>query len=41
MLRNLMECGLIKTCIVVTHRPAGKELCSRCYQICDGAVQEV
>lgn len=41
MLRNLMECGLIKTCIVVTHRPAGKELCRRCYQICDGAVQEV
>ena len=41
LLKNLMESGLVKTCILVTHRPAGKELCSRCYHIRDGAVLEV
>ena len=40
LLHNLMESGWIKTCIVVTHRPAGRELCSRRYRICDGAVTE-
>ena len=41
LLKNLMESGMVKTCILVTHRPAGKELCSRCYHIRDGAVLEV
>ena len=41
LLKNLMESNLVKTCILVTHRPAGKELCSRCYHIRDGAVLEV
>ena len=41
LLKNLMESGMVKTCILVTHRPAGKELCSRCYHIRNGAVLEV
>ena len=41
LLKNLMESGMVKTCILVTHRPAGKELCSRCYHIRDGVVLEV
>ena len=41
LLKNLMDSGLVKTCILVTHRPAGKDLCSRRYHIRDGVVQEV
>ena len=41
LLKNLMESGLVKTCILVTHRPAGKQLCSRSYHIRDGIVVEV
>lgn len=40
MLQNLMESGLVRTCILVTHRPAGKKLCSRSYTIRDGVVRE-
>lgn len=40
LLKNLMESGMVKNCILVTHRPAGKNLCSRSYHIRDGAVQE-
>ena len=40
LLKNLMDSGLVKTCILVTHRPAGKDLCSRRYHIRDGVVQE-
>lgn len=40
LLKNLMESGMVKTCILVTHRPAGKDLCSRRYHIREGVVQE-
>ena len=40
LLENLMNSGKIKTCILVTHRPAGKELCDRSYHINDGKVVE-
>lgn len=40
LLKNLMDSGMVKTCILVTHRPAGKDLCSRRYHIRDGIVQE-
>ncbi len=40
LLTNLMNCGRIKTCILVTHRPAGKRLCNRSYHISDGKVKE-
>ena len=40
LLKNLMESGMVKTCIFVTHRPAGKDLCSRSYSIREGIVRE-
>ncbi len=40
LLANLMSSDMIKTCILVTHRPAGKELCDRSYHISDGTVTE-
>lgn len=40
VLKNLMESGVVHTCILVTHRPAGKRLCSRNYYIRDGVVRE-
>lgn len=40
LLTNLMESGMVSTCILVTHRPAGKTLCSRSYRIRAGAVEE-
>ncbi len=40
LLKNLMSSGMVKTCILVTHRPAGKDLCDRSYHIRDGIVRE-
>ena len=40
LLKNLMDSDMVKTCILVTHRPAGKDLCSRRYHIREGVVQE-
>lgn len=41
LLKNLMESGLVHTCILVTHRPAAKEVCTRSYHIRDSVVREV
>lgn len=40
MLQNLMESGLVRTCILVTHRPGSKRFCSISYRICQGRVFE-
>lgn len=40
MMKNLMESGLVRTCILVTHRPGARAFCSRSYRIRDGIVQE-
>ena len=40
LLANLMASGLVKTCILVTHRPAGKDICDCCYYIRDGNMTE-
>ena len=40
MLQNLMESGMVRTCILVTHRPGSKRFCSRSYRICQGRVFE-
>lgn len=40
LLKNLMDSGTVKTCILVTHRPAGRNLCSRRCHIRDGEVRE-
>lgn len=31
MLNNIVNCGRIKTCIIITHRPATAEICNRHY----------
>lgn len=40
MLKNLMECGRVKTCILVTHRDSAKQICSSYYHILDGALMK-
>lgn len=40
MLKNLTECGLVKTCIIVTHRPATAEICSRRFRLKGTAIVE-
>lgn len=40
MMHNLMTCGLVDTCILVTHRPGTQKFCSRSYFIRDGIVRE-
>ena len=41
LLANLRECGLLKTCILVTHRPESARFCSRTYEIHRRRVAEV
>ncbi len=41
LLQNLHECGLVRTCILVTHRSGSAAFCSRVYEIRDGHVKEV
>lgn len=40
LLQNLMDSGLVRTCIFVTHRPAATTICSRQFRVADGMVQE-
>lgn len=40
MMHNLMSSGLVRTCVLVTHRPGTKKLCTRNYFIRDGIVRE-
>lgn len=39
MLRNLMEGGWVRTCILVTHRPGSRRFCTRGYRVQDGRVE--
>ena len=41
LLNNLKNCGLINTCILVTHRTGSAEFCGRAYEIRQGNVKEV
>lgn len=41
LLDNLKNCGIIKTCILVTHRAGSADFCSRTYEIRSGTVTEV
>ena len=41
LLENLRQSGLVRTCILVTHRPGSAEFCSRTYEIHQGLVTEV
>lgn len=41
LLENLRRCGLLHTCILVTHRPESARFCSRTYEIHHRQVTEV
>ena len=41
LLQNLRRCGLLRTCILVTHRPESARVCSRTYEIRHRQVTEV
>ena len=41
LMENLQRSGLVRTCILVTHRPGSAEFCSRTYEIHHGVVTEV
>jgi ABC-type bacteriocin/lantibiotic exporter with double-glycine peptidase domain len=41
LMRNLRESGLVRTCILVTHRPDSAEFCSRAYEVRHGYISEV
>ncbi len=40
LLQNLMDSGLVHTCIFVTHRPAATTICRRRYRVAEGTVRE-
>lgn len=41
LLKNLRQCGLLHTCILVTHRPESARFCSRTYEVHRKHVTEV
>lgn len=41
LMDNLRSCGMIKTCILVTHRPSSADFCNRTYEIRNGYCREV
>lgn len=41
VLRNIMDMGYARTCIVTTHRPSVLNLCDRVYRIDRSSVREV
>ena len=40
LLQNLIDSGLVHTCIFVTHRPAATTICHRRYRVAEGTVRE-
>jgi ABC-type bacteriocin/lantibiotic exporter with double-glycine peptidase domain len=41
LLKNLRQCGLLRTCILVTHRPESARFCNRTYEVHRKQVTEV
>lgn len=41
LMENLRGSGLVRTCILVTHRPGSAQFCNRAYEISDGQIREV
>lgn len=41
LMENLRQSGMVRTCILVTHRPGSAEFCNRAYEIRDGQISEV
>ncbi len=41
LMENLRRSGMIRTCILVTHRPGSAEFCNRAYEVRQGQISEV
>ena len=41
LMENLRRSGMVRTCILVTHRPGSAEFCNRAYEIRNGQISEV
>jgi ABC-type bacteriocin/lantibiotic exporter with double-glycine peptidase domain len=41
LMENLRRSGLVRTCILVTHRPGSAQFCNRAYEISDRQIREV
>ena len=41
LLENLRNSGIVRTCILVTHRPGSADFCNRAYEVRGGRVTEV
>ena len=41
LMENLRRSGMVRTCILVTHRPDSVEFCNRAYEIRNGQISEV
>jgi len=41
VLRNIMDMGYARTCIVTTHRPSVLSMCDRVYKIDKSIVEEI
>ena len=41
LMDNLRRSGMVRTCILVTHRPGSAEFCNRAYEIRNGQISEV
>lgn len=41
LMDNLRRSGMVRTCILVTHRPGSAEFCNRAYEIHNGQIREV
>ena len=41
LMDNLRHSGMVRTCILVTHRPGSAEFCNRVYEIRNGQISEV
>jgi ABC-type bacteriocin/lantibiotic exporter with double-glycine peptidase domain len=41
LMDNLRRSGMVRTCILVTHRPGSAEFCNRAYEIHNGQISEV
>ena len=41
VMENLRRSGMVRTCILVTHRPGSAEFCNRAYEIHDKQISEV
>jgi ABC-type bacteriocin/lantibiotic exporter with double-glycine peptidase domain len=41
LMENIRHSGMVRTCILVTHRPGSAEFCNRAYEVQNGQISEV